>query len=136
MSKKYPGLYLYFDWLRGLEKLPPAVAMKIIHNLWHYAEERREPVPLLEPQYEVIQVLLIEQLKRSIYRSEVNTQNIQKRYEKPDPAPKRHFSEMSDEELLEMFRTDENYKDDDPEELLALHRVIRNNAGESHRGNA
>ena len=46
MSKKYPGLYLYFDWLRGLEKLPPAVAMKIIHNLWHYAEERREPVPL------------------------------------------------------------------------------------------
>ena len=43
MSKKYPGLYLYFDWLKGLEKMPPKTAMQIICNLYHFAEDARAP---------------------------------------------------------------------------------------------
>lgn len=49
MSKKYPGLYLYFDWLRGLENVPSETAMEFINNLWHYAEERRPSIPLSDP---------------------------------------------------------------------------------------
>lgn len=136
MPKKYPGLYLYFDWLRGLDKVPSAVAMEIIRNLWHYAEERREPVPLSKPQYEVIQIFLLEQLKRSIRRSEVNTQNIQKRFVRSTTTPKKQISEMNDEEMLELFRTDEAYADDDPEELLALQRILRKNTTETNQANA
>ena len=136
MPKKYPGLYLYFDWLRGLDQVPPAVAMEIIRNLWHYAEERREPVPLSKSQYEVIQIFLLEQLKRSIHKSEVNKQNALKRCEIPTDPPKKSFDGMNDEELLEIFRTDESYKDDDPKELLALQHILRKNSGESNRLNA
>jgi hypothetical protein len=136
MPKKYPGLYLYFDWLRGLDQVPPAVAMEIIRNLWHYAEERREPVPLSKPQYEVIQIFLLEQLKRSVHKSEVNKQNALKRCEIPTDPPKTSFDGMNDEELLEIFRTDESYKDDDPEELLALQHILRKNSGESNQLNA
>ncbi len=65
MARKYPGLYLYFDWLKGLVKLPPEVAMKIIENLYHYAEDGREPEPLEEMCYNIIQDMYMDQLKRS-----------------------------------------------------------------------
>ena len=65
MAKKYPGLYLYFDWLKGLVKLPPEVAMQIIENLYHYAEEGREPTSLDEACYNIIQDMYLDQIKRA-----------------------------------------------------------------------
>ena len=134
--KKYPGLYLYFDWLRGLENVPSETAMEIINNLWHYAEERRPSIPLSDPRYEIVQFLFMEQMKRSIHKSEVNARNVSKRFDHAQSVTKKSFSEMSDEELLELFRTDESYKDDDPEELLALHHASQKHTAESHHGNA
>lgn len=65
MARKYPGLYLYFDWLKGLVKLPPEVAMKIIENLYHYAEDGVEPTPLEEMHYNIIQDMYVDQMKRA-----------------------------------------------------------------------
>ncbi len=65
MAKKYPGLYLYFDWMKGLEQLPCDVAMKIICNLYHYAEEAIEPEPLEELHYNILQNVYLDQIKRS-----------------------------------------------------------------------
>ena len=66
MARKYPGLYLYFDWLKGLVKLPPEVAMKIIENLYHYAEDGVEPTPLEEMHYNIIQDMYVDQFKRGL----------------------------------------------------------------------
>ena len=66
MTRKYPGLYLYFDWLKGLVKLPPEVAMKIIENLYHYAEDGVEPPSLEEMHYSIIQDMYVDQMKRSM----------------------------------------------------------------------
>ena len=71
MSKKYPGLYLYFDWLRALGQLPPEVAMKIILNLGRYAEEDIEPEPLEELHYNIVQTFLLEQQRRSKQQAEL-----------------------------------------------------------------
>ncbi len=65
MAKRYPGLYLYFDWLKGLSKLPPEIAMKIIVNLYHYAEDGTEPEPLEDLHYSILQDMYFDQLKRS-----------------------------------------------------------------------
>ncbi len=70
MARKYPGLYLYFDWLKGLVKLPPDVAMKIIENLYHYAEDGVEPPPLEEVHFNILQDMYMDQLKRSMINAE------------------------------------------------------------------
>ncbi|MBQ9150739.1 MAG: hypothetical protein IJX72_00705 [Clostridia bacterium] len=70
MAKKYPGLYLYFDWMKGLEQLPCDVAMKIICNLYHYAEEEREPEPLDNMLYNILQDMYLDQIKRSKMQEE------------------------------------------------------------------
>jgi hypothetical protein len=51
-------------------------------------------------------------------------------------APKKQISEMNDEEMLELFRTDEAYANDDPEELLALQHILRKNTTETNQVNA
>ncbi len=123
MPKQYPGLYLYFDWLKNLERLPREVAMEIILNLYHYAAERRDPKPLSEPQYEIVQDMLMDQVKRSMKKSESNRKAAQRMVKKA-PRPFVPPSQMTDEELLEMFETDEKYANDDPYELLKLQRII------------
>ena len=70
MAKKYPGLYLYFDWLKGLVKLPPEIAMRIIENLYHFAEEGKEPEPLEDLSYSILQDMYVEQLRRSKNQAE------------------------------------------------------------------
>ena len=135
MAKKYPGLYLYFDWLRSLEKLPPAVAMEIVCNLYHYAEERREPIPLTEPLYAIIQDFLLDQLKRSIRNSESNKRAAE-RCNSPQPLTTEEAASMTDEELLEHFRTNPYYADEDPEELLATQRMLAGGRRQSVRGEA
>lgn len=93
MAKKYPGLYLYFDWLRALVKLPPEVAMRIIENLYHYAEDSIEPRPMEELSYNIIQDMFLEQLRRS----KANSQNGHmggmartQRYTKPEPYERKY----------------------------------------------
>ena len=88
MAKKYPGLYLYFDWLKALVKLPPEVAMRIIENLYHYAEESIEPRPLEELCYNIIQDMFLEQLRRSKTNGEngrIGGMARTQRYSKPEP---------------------------------------------------
>jgi hypothetical protein len=133
---KYPGLYLYFDWLKGLDRIPPTVAMEIIRNLWHYAEERIEPVPVSEPLYDVIQIFLMEQLKRSLQKSETNKKNARFRQYGTVESPQKSHDGMTDEEMLEAFRTDEAYREDNPEDLLALQRIIQKKSNASNQTNS
>ncbi len=123
MAKKYPGLYLYFDWLKNLERLPKEVAMEIILNLYHYTEERREPKPLCEPPYEIVQEMLLDQVKRSLRASDHIKRGISRAGKEPEP-PLVSIAGMSDEEVIEYFRTHEEYADDDPYELLHIQRIV------------
>ena len=70
MAKKYPGLYLYFDWIDALEDLPAKKSMTIIKNLRDYARDGIEPPPM-EGYAGTLQALLAAQMKRSI----ANAQN-------------------------------------------------------------
>ena len=70
MAKKYPGLYLYFDWIDALEDLPAKKSMTIIKNLRDYARDGVEPPPL-DGYAGTLQALLAAQMKRSI----TNAQN-------------------------------------------------------------
>lgn len=64
MAKKYPGLYLYYDWIDVLAGLPAGKAMAIIKNLRHYAQYGTEPEPL-EGTAGSLQSLFLAQLKRA-----------------------------------------------------------------------
>ena len=123
MSRKYPGLYLYYDWLKNLERLPRGVAMEIVLNLYHYAKDRRAPEPLSDPGYEIVLDMLMDQVKRSIGMSENVRQGIEQAKRASTP-PVQSIQGMSDEEVLEYFRTHEEYADEDPRELLQLQRLI------------
>ena len=70
MAKKYPGLYLYFDWIDALEDLPAKKAMTVITNLRDYARDGVEPPPM-DGYAGTLQALLAAQMKRSI----ANAQN-------------------------------------------------------------
>lgn len=65
MARKYPGLYLYFDWLKGLIQLPPEIGMKIIENLYYYAQDGREPEPLDNVAHNLLQEMYLDGLKRA-----------------------------------------------------------------------
>lgn len=65
MAQKYPGLYLYYDWMEGLLQLPPETAMEIIENLYHFSKDGEEPQPLENGTYNVLQNLLISAMKRN-----------------------------------------------------------------------
>jgi hypothetical protein len=43
---------------------------------------------------------------------------------------------MTDEEMLEAFRTDEAYRGDNPEDLLALQRIIQKKSNASNQTNS
>ena len=70
MAKKYPGLYLYFDWIEALEALPAKKSMTIIKHLRDYARDGIEPPPM-DGYAGTLQSLLAAQMKRSI----ANAQN-------------------------------------------------------------
>lgn len=119
MSKKYPGLYLYFDWLRGLEKMPPVTAMQIICNLYHYAEEERPPKPLEDLNFEILQDMYIEQIKRAKRQSDTNRANVSARYQ--GKAPKLPELEISDpDELRRALKSNPLYADDDIEDIVRM----------------
>lgn len=64
MAQRYPGFYLYFDWIDVLSTLPSAKAMEIICNMKAYLAEGIEPPPM-KGNAGSIQHLILAQLKRS-----------------------------------------------------------------------
>ena len=123
MAQKYPGLYLYFDWLRGLEKMPPKIAMQIICNLFHYAEEGREPEPLSEKYYEIVQDLYLEQIKRSKRTSEVRRVSAKIRHRDQDSTLP--YMDITDpEELRRALESDPDYRNDDIDELVNIRMLM------------
>ena len=64
MSQKYPGFYLYYDWLDALNNMPPETALSIINNLRNYAQYDTEP-PFLPGWEGFVQGFMLAQLKRS-----------------------------------------------------------------------
>ena len=69
MAKKYPGFYLYYDWLDAMEHLPAKKAMTIIKNLSDYARYGVEPPPV-EGHAGSLQTIFAAQLKRSMVNAE------------------------------------------------------------------
>lgn len=69
MAKKFPGFYLYYDWLDALETLPAKKAMTIIKNLRDYARDGIEPPPM-EGHAGSLQTVFAAQIKRSRTNSE------------------------------------------------------------------
>lgn len=69
MAKKFPGFYLYYDWLDALETLPAKKAMTIIKNLRDYARDGIEP-PHLDGHAGSLQTVFAAQIKRSRTNSE------------------------------------------------------------------
>ncbi len=64
MSQKYPGLYVYYDWMDALEGMEPEKAMTILKNLRYFSENDTEP-PALSGWEGSIQNFMLTQLKRS-----------------------------------------------------------------------
>ena len=125
MAKKYPGLYLYFDWLDNLETIPLNVGMEIVLNLFHYAREKRDPLPLSVPQYEIVQNMLKDQVKRSMDKSMAHQQAISRKTAKESgPLPVVDISGMTDEEVVAYIQGSDYYTDCDPYEMLHLQRLI------------
>ena len=71
MAPKYPGLYLYHDHLDCLLQLPDSVAMAIIRNLYHYAKDNVEPLPLENQAYTLLQSMIVNQMRRSKKQAEL-----------------------------------------------------------------
>ena len=94
MSQKYPGLYLYFDWVDALEKLSPETAMKIIVNLRRFAESSIEPEEIQGPEV-LIQNMMLAQLKRSKQTAE----SLGKAYKRKKETPKLVTDTVSQEEM-------------------------------------
>ena len=69
MSRKYPGLYLYYDWIDALAALPPGKAMAIIKNLRSYAQFGIEP-PAMSGSAGCLQAVFLAQLNRSKINAE------------------------------------------------------------------
>lgn len=135
MSKKYPGLYLYFDWMRGLEKMPPETAMRIICNLYHYAEEERPPQPLEDMHYEILQDMYLEQIKRAKRVSDTNRQNVSTRYvPKAPPLPESLIEDP--EELRRALSENPAYADDNIDELVKFRQLCLEKRRERERREA
>ncbi len=64
MAKKYPGFYLYYDWIDTLSVLPASKAMAVIKNLSNYTRYGTEPPPLPGTAGS-LQTIFLAQLTRS-----------------------------------------------------------------------
>ena len=128
MSKKYPGLYLYFDWLKGLEKMPPKTAMQIICNLYHFAEDGRAPEPLTDRHFDIIQDMYLEQIKRSKRLSEVRRASSYARFKVSDESLP--YADITDpEELRQAFAADPEYKNSNIDQLVKFRMFLLNRSG-------
>lgn len=78
MQRKYPGLYLYYDWLDALQRMEPETAMRIITNLRNFSEKDEDPVPVGGAE-DMVQSFMLSQLKRSKKSSESNKRTYRKK---------------------------------------------------------
>lgn len=69
MNQKYPGLYLYFDWLEGIETMGAEDGFRLVMNLFHFAKDGTKPEPL-EGSFNIVQNICIAQMTRSKQQSE------------------------------------------------------------------
>ena len=69
MAKKYPGFYLYYDWIDTLSVLPASKAMAVIKNLSNYTRYGTEPPPLTGTAGS-LQTIFLAQLTRSKINAE------------------------------------------------------------------
>ncbi len=111
MAKKYPGFYLYYDWIDALESLPSKKAMAVIKNLRNYARDGIEP-PALEGHAGSLQSIFAAQLKRSKTNAENGKLGGAPTHKKPDdttenpPAEKPFAGPMTPEQLQSVSFTD------------------------------
>ena len=111
MAKKYPGIYLYYDWIDALSALPAAKAMKVIKNLRAYAEYDTEPPPMDGPAG-YMQALFISQLRRSKINAENGRLGGIPKHKSPSAASKKNDAEdgtlrfMTQEEIDGVAYTD------------------------------
>jgi hypothetical protein len=112
MQRKYPGLYLYYDWLDALQKMEPEKAMRIITNLRNFSEKDEDPIPVGGTE-DMVQSFMLSQLKRSKKSSESNKRTYrQKKTVYPamisEQIPREELDrEATPEELRLLGRTDE-----------------------------
>ena len=121
MAQKYPGLYLYYDWLDGLLQLPPEVVVQIIGNLYNYSKLGADPEPLSNPTYNIIQNMYIAGLKRSKQSSEIGRLGGQTRAAKHADGG----SSISDEIAEQVLAAKKNISNKTPEETAANEQWIR-----------
>lgn len=115
MPKKYPGLYLYYDWMEAIESLGPEQGFQLILNLYHYSKDNVPPKPL-EGAGNLVQLLCVAQLNRSKAQSECARRSSPKGFEKTEPK----------KELPAILQNTDLYvdPDDDPEELALLQSAL------------
>lgn len=65
MAQKYPGLYLYYDWMDGLLQIEPEKAMQIIANLYRFSKDGEDPQPLEDGMCNIMQNIFIAGMKRN-----------------------------------------------------------------------
>ena len=112
MQRKYPGLYLYYDWLDALQKMEPEKAMRIITNLRNFSEKDEDPIPVGGTE-DMVQSFMLSQLKRSKKSSESNKRTYrQKKTVYPamisEQIPREELDREATPEELRLFgRTDE-----------------------------
>lgn len=84
MAKKYPGLYLYYDWIDALAGIPAAKAMTVIKNLRNFAQYGTEPPPIEGPAG-CLQTLFAAQITRAKVNAENGKLGGAPTHKKPSP---------------------------------------------------
>ena len=64
MAQKFPGFYLYFDWIDALSTIPATKAMEIIRNMRSFLEDGTPPTPM-KGSANSIQLMILAQLTRA-----------------------------------------------------------------------
>ena len=127
MAKKYPGLYLYFDWLECIESMGAKDGYRMILNLYHYVKDGAPPIPLQGPN-NLVQKICIAQIDRSKERGEIGRMGAEARYGmakqgKSQPLPSVAQDASIPSELLGSGL--EIDPKDDMDELLLLNRSMQ-----------
>lgn len=127
MNHKYPGLYLYFDWLEGIEAMGAEDGFRLVMNLYHFAKEGAEPAPL-EGSFNIIQNICLAQMKRSKLQSEAGKLGAAKAEEMKRFKKER----LSSAKTRVMRMREEGYYVDpqDDEEELAFMQAILHGEGD------
>ena len=121
MAKKYPGLYLYYDWMEAIEALGQKQGFQLILNLYHYSKDNVKP-KTLDGTANIIQNLCIAQMERSKLLSEAG---------KAGNIIKAQKLRTAQENLPAILQNSSLYIDpnDDPEELAVLQLALAKASG-------